>query len=103
MGILRISRAKSILISIALVCLGGRAQAALPHPSTRAEREQTKALNEQQLEQVRQQNAGLGINAHPSPIDAAATAANNALPVAAPTTAVQQASNLPPVMAAPVP
>lgn len=87
--------ARFILVGIMLVGIAGSAQAAPRHLSARAEREQTKALNEQQLEQVRQQNAGLALNAQPTARDAAAMAANNAPPVAAPTTPVQQAHNLP--------
>lgn len=94
---------KAVLIGAVFVCLMGGAQAAPRHLSARAEREQTKALNTQQLEQVRRQNGGLSINAQSTAIDAAAGAPNNAPPVAAPTTPVQQANNLPQVMAAPVP
>jgi hypothetical protein len=87
--------AKSILAGAILACVTDSAQAASQHLSARAEREQTKALNEQQLDQVRQQNAGLALNAQSRARDAAAMAANNAPPAAAPTTPVQQANNLP--------
>jgi hypothetical protein len=100
--------AKSILVGAILVSVAGGAQAAPQRLSARAEREQTKALNEQQLEQVRQQNAGLALNTQStnpqsSATDAAAKLANNAPPVAAPTTPVQQANNLPGVDPAPGP
>jgi hypothetical protein len=97
---------KRILIAIAFLGIAGGAQAAPHHSSARAERALTKMLNEQQSEQVRQQNAGLAINARATAVDAAATVANNAPPVAAPTTPVQSANNLPqiaPVPAVPVP
>jgi hypothetical protein len=86
--------AKPFLVA-AFLGLASSAQAAPYHISARAEREQTRALNEQQFDQARQQNAGLAINAASTPIDAAATAANNAPPMAAPTARVQQANNLP--------
>ena len=75
--------AKNALIAAALVGIAGSAQAAPHRSSAGTEREQTKALNEQQLEQVRQQNAGLVINAQSTAVDATATAANN-LPQIAP-------------------
>ncbi|HZQ39974.1 MAG TPA: hypothetical protein VFA87_04245 [Rhizomicrobium sp.] len=48
----------------ALVSLGGAADAFTHHPSTPAERAQTKALNEQQLQLAKQENTGLAINAN---------------------------------------
>ena len=95
--------ARFILVGTMLVSVAGGALAAPHRLSARAEREQTKALNEQQLEQVRQQNAGLALNAPFGATDAAAKLANNAPPVAAPTTPVQQANNLPRVDPAPGP
>ena len=95
--------ARSILVGTILVSLAGGAQAAPQRLSARAEHEQTKALNEQQLEQVQQQNAGLTINAQSHATDAAAKVANDAPPVAAPTTPVQQANNLPGIDPAPGP
>jgi type II secretory pathway pseudopilin PulG len=92
---------KHILLGIAFLGIASSVQAAPRHASAREEREQTRNLNEQQLEQVRQQNAGLVINAHSTAIDAAATAADNSPPAAAPTTPVQSANNLPQI--APVP
>lgn len=67
--------------TLALIGLGGGAQAFTHHPSTPAERAQTKALNEQQLQLAQQENTGLAINANstaaaasPSvPVEAAAT------------------------------
>jgi predicted secreted protein len=98
--------AKHILIAAAFLGIAGSAQATSHRSSARTEREQTKMLNEQQLEQARQQNAGLAINARSIANDAAAMAADNSPPVAAPTTPVQQANNLPqitPVPPAPAP
>ena len=95
--------ARFTLVGAILVSVVGGAQAAPHRLSARAEREQTKALNEQQLEQVSQQNAGLALNAPSSATDAAAKLANNAPPMAAPTTPVQQANNLPGVDSAPRP
>ena len=92
---------KRILLGTSFLWIAGSVQAAPHHPSAREEREQTRNLNEQQLQEVRQQNAGLVINAKSTAVDAAAKAANNSPPVAAPTTPVQSANNLPQV--APVP
>jgi hypothetical protein len=86
---------KFFLVAATFLGLASSVQAAPSHTSARAEREQTRALNEQQSDQARQQNAGLAINTASTPTDAAATAANNAPPVAAPTARVQQANNLP--------
>jgi hypothetical protein len=80
----------------AMLLLAANAQAA-PHRSSlhkvpgRTEREQTRLLNEQQLNQARQQNAGLSINADSTASDAAARLADSAPPAAAPTMRVQQA------------
>lgn len=46
-----------------LVCALGEAQAFTRHPSTVAERAQTKALNEQQLQLAKEENTGLAVNA----------------------------------------
>jgi hypothetical protein len=86
----------------AMLLLAAHAQAA-PHRSpAHAEREQTRLLNEQQLNQARQQNAGLSINADSTASDAAARLANNSPPAAAPTMRVQQADAPPPALASPV-
>ena len=83
-----------------LLLLTSGAQASTHHPTARAEREETAALNAQQLQQAEQQNAGLSINARPVATDAAANLANTAPPAAAPTMRVQQANNLPQAMPA---
>jgi len=83
----------------AMLLLAANAQAA-PHRSpARTEREQTRLLNEQQLNQARQQNAGLSINADSTASDAAARLADNSPPAAAPTMRVQQADD--PAVASP--
>jgi hypothetical protein len=51
------------LSAAAFVGLIGGADAFTHHPSTPAERAQTRALNEQQLQLAKQENAGLAINA----------------------------------------
>ena len=95
MSTVRTIASKTILSIVLLPLLAGGAQAATHQPTARAEREETRALNAQQLQQVEQQNAGLSINARPVATDAAANLANNAPPAAAPTMRVQQAKNLP--------
>jgi hypothetical protein len=95
--------AKRVLLGTSFLWIAGSVQAAPHRLSAREEREQTRNLNQQQLEEVRQQNAGLVINAQSTAIDAAATAANNSPPVAAPTTPVQSANNLPQIAPAPAP
>lgn len=76
----------------ALLSLASGAQAYTHHPSTPAERAQTKALNEEQLKLAEQENAGLAINANSTATDAAANMAANSPPAAAPTSPVQQAN-----------
>ncbi len=98
--------AKRVLLGTSILWIAGSAQAAPHRPSAREEREereQTRNLNEEQLEEVRQQNVGLVINAKSTAVDAAATAANNSPPVAAPTMPVQSANNLPQIAPVPVP
>lgn len=97
--------ASKAVLGIALLplLLASGAQASTRHPTARAEREETRALNAQQLQQAEQQNAGLSINARPVATDAAANLANNAPPAAAPTMPVQQAHNLPQAMPAAAP
>jgi hypothetical protein len=74
------------------MCLAGGAQAFTHHPSTPAERAQTRALNEEQLKLAQQENAGLAMNANSTATDASADMAANAPPAAAPTAPVQQAN-----------
>ncbi len=71
----------------ALLCLVGGAQAYTHHPSTAAERAQTRALNEDQLKQAEQENASLGTSA-----DAAATnqSANMAANMPPPSTSAKE-------------
>lgn len=76
----------------ALLCAAGNAQAFTHHPSTRAERAETRALNEQQLELAKDANATLALNASSTATDASAGMADNSPPAAAPTKPVQQAS-----------
>ena len=92
-------KASKILPGIALISLllASGAQAAARHQTARAERDETRTLNAQQLQQAEQQNAGLSINTRPVATDAAAHLSDNAPPAAAPTMPVQQASNLPQV------
>jgi hypothetical protein len=94
------AEAKVFLGAATLLLLTSGAQASTRHPAARAEREETRALNAQQLQQAEQQNAGLSINAHPVATDAAVNLANNAPPAAAPTMPVEQANNLPQAMPA---
>jgi len=61
--------------AIALIGLAGGAQAFTHHPSTPAERAQTKALNEQQLQLAQQENTGLAINANSTTAGASPAAA----------------------------
>lgn len=81
-----------VLGAAALMCLAGSAQAYTHHPSTAAERAQTKALNEEQLQLAKQENASLALNANSTATDASAGMANNSPPAAAPTAPVQQAN-----------
>ena len=74
----------------ALMCLAGGAQAYTHHPSTPAERAQTKALNEEQLKEAQQENASLAMNT--TAIDASANMAANSPPAAAPSGPVEQTS-----------
>jgi len=60
----------------ALVCLAGGAQAYTHHPSTPAERAQTKALNEEQLK-LAQDNASPAMSANSMAPDASADVAAN--------------------------
>lgn len=95
---------KAVLgIALLSLLLASGAQASTRNLTARAEREETRALNAQQLQQAEQQNAGLSINARPVATDAAANLANNAPPAAAPTMPVQQAHNLPQAMPAAAP
>ena len=73
----------------ALMCLAGGAQAYTHHPSTPAERAQTKALNEEQLKEAQQENASLAMNTNSTATDASANMAANSPPAAAPTASVQ--------------
>jgi hypothetical protein len=95
MKTIRTAAWKLVLGAAALLLPANGAWAGIHHLTVRAEREETRALNAQQLQQAEQQNAGLGINARPVAIDAAANLANNAPPAAAPTIPMQQANNLP--------
>ena len=76
------------LSAIVFASLAGGAEAYTHHPSTPAERAQTKALNEQQLELAKQENTALSGSAA---TDASENLAVNAPPAAAPTAPVQQA------------
>ena len=67
----------------ALACLAGGAQAYTHHPSTPAERAQTKALNEGQLQQAKQESATLGANASSTAADASTDMAANSPSAAA--------------------
>ncbi len=60
----------------ALVCLASGAQAFTHHPSTKAERAQTKALNEEQLK-LAQGNADQAMNTNSVATDASADMAAN--------------------------
>jgi hypothetical protein len=79
----------AVLGAAALVCLAGGAQAYTHHPSTPAERAQTKALNEEQLKEAQQENASLAMNTNSAATDASANMAANSPPAAAPTAPVQ--------------
>ncbi|HEX4118440.1 MAG TPA: hypothetical protein VHX99_06530 [Rhizomicrobium sp.] len=68
--------------AVALMCLAGGAQAYTHHPSTPAERAQTKALNEEQLKEAQQENANLAMNTSSTATDASANMAANSLPAA---------------------
>ena len=86
------TRIQTIMLGAAtLLCLASEAQAYTRHPSTAAERAETKALNQEQLNQAQQQNTNLAMNTNTSARDAAAGMADNTPPAAAPTTPVQQA------------
>jgi hypothetical protein len=74
------------------MCLAGGAQAYTHHPSTRAERAQTKALNEEQLKLAQQSNPDQAMNTNSTATDASADMAANSPPAAAPTAPVQQAN-----------
>ena len=69
-----------VLGAAALVCLAGGAQAYTHHPSTPAERAQTKALNEEQLKLAQDGNTGMAMNSNSmatdSSSDMAATSSN---------------------------
>jgi hypothetical protein len=69
--------------------LAGGAEAYTHHPSTPAERAQTRALNEEQLQLAQQENTGLAINANSAATDASQNMAANSPPAAAPTAPVQ--------------
>jgi hypothetical protein len=79
-----------VLGAAALVCVAGGAQAYTHHPSTPAERAQTKALNQEQLKEAQQENASLAMNTSSTATDASANMAANSPPAAAPTEPVQQ-------------
>jgi type II secretory pathway component PulM len=86
------TRIRTIMLgATALLCLASGAQAYTRHPSTAAERAETKALNQEQLNQAQQQNTNLAMNIDASARDASAGMADNTPPAAAPTTPVQQA------------
>lgn len=78
-----------VLGAAALMCLGSGAQAYTHHPSTPAERAQTRALNEEQLQEAKQENAALAMNATSTATDASAGMADNSAPAAAPTGSVE--------------
>jgi hypothetical protein len=59
------------------MCLAGGAQAYTHHPSTRAERAQTRALNEEQLKLAQQGNADQAMNTNSTAPDASADMAAN--------------------------
>ena len=86
---------KRILIpalgAVMLAGLADGAQAYTRHPSTPAERAQTKALNEEQLQLAKQENTSLAVNANSTATDASENLAVNAPPAAAPTAPVQRA------------
>jgi hypothetical protein len=63
--------------AVALACLAGGAQAYTHHPSTPAERAQTKALNEEQLKEAQQESASLAMNTSSTATDASATMNDN--------------------------
>ena len=79
----------AVVGTAALACLAGGAQAYTHHPSTPAERAQTRALNEQQLEEAQQENASLAMNTNSTATDASANMAANSPPAAAPTSTVE--------------
>jgi hypothetical protein len=79
-----------VMSAAAIMCLAGGAQAYTHHPSTPAERAQTKALNEEQLKEAQQENASLAMNTNSAATDASANMAANSPPAAAPTAPVQQ-------------
>ena len=83
----------AVLGAAALVCLAGGAQAYTHHPSTPAERAQTKALNKEQLKEAQQENASLAMNTNSTATDASANMAANSPPAPAPTAPVQQQSD----------
>jgi len=83
----------AVLGATALVCLAGGAQAYTHHPSTPAERAQTRALNEEQLQQAKQENASLAMNTNSTATDASAGMADNSPPAAAPTESVTPQPN----------
>ena len=78
----------SALSAVAFVGLASGAEAYTHHPSTPAERAQTKALNEEQLQLAKQENVALNGS---TATDASEDLAVNAPPAAAPTAPVQQA------------
>ena len=82
--------ARIALGATALVCAAGGADAYTRHPSTAAERAQTKALNDQQLQLAKEENTGLAINASATGTDASAGLAANSATAATPATPVQQ-------------
>jgi hypothetical protein len=57
--------------AVALMCLAGGAQAFTHHPSTKAERAQTRALNEEQLK-LAQDNASPAMSTNSMAPDASA-------------------------------
>jgi hypothetical protein len=88
-----------VLGAAALMCLAGGAQAFTHHPSTPAERAQTKALNEEQLKLAQQENASLAMNG--TATDASANMADNSAPAAAPTSPIQHTDGDTPMMRPP--
>lgn len=70
-----------VLGTASVICIAGGAQAYTRHPSTPAERAQTKALNEQQLQLAKEQNGGSAQSADTSSnSEAAATDASQDTP-----------------------
>lgn len=79
------------LSAVVLAGLASGAEAYTHHPSTPAERAQTKALNEEQLQLAKQENPSLAANANSTATDESQNMAANSAPAAAPTAPVQQA------------